>query len=259
MNALIGHTGFIGGHLARQRAWDACFNRDNLDAIRGRRFELLVCAGLPSDVWRANANPAGDRSNMLGLATALADVRADRFVLVSTTKVYPDPVGVDEDTRFEAGRGRAYAEHRLEFERIVARLFARCHVARLPTVFGEGMRANVLRDLVRRQGLDAIEPRSTHQWYPIGRLADDLDRVVERGLACANLCAEPVSNAAIHRAFFDDLPIGTRAVPVRHHDVRTRHGRALDGSEHYLTSADESVRAIGRWLRALGQFDATSG
>ena len=111
MNGLIGHTGFVGRHLARQRRWDASYNRANVDAMRGRAFDLLVCAGLPSDRWLANANPAGDRSNMLSLVNALAETRAERFVLVSTVDVYPVPVGVDESTPFEPAHPRAYGEH----------------------------------------------------------------------------------------------------------------------------------------------------
>jgi hypothetical protein len=65
VRALIGHTGFIGRNLACQQTWDACFNRQDIDAIRSRSFELVVCAGLPSNRWLANGNPGGDHSNML--------------------------------------------------------------------------------------------------------------------------------------------------------------------------------------------------
>ena len=113
MNALIGHTGFLGANLVRQRPWDARINRTNLDAIRGQAFDLMVCAGRPSDRWLANGNPGGDRTNMLSLAGALAEVQVDRFVLLSTIDVYPVPLGVDEATPFE----RLPDERRLDRER----------------------------------------------------------------------------------------------------------------------------------------------
>ncbi|MCA3181247.1 MAG: NAD-dependent epimerase/dehydratase family protein [Burkholderiaceae bacterium] len=254
MNGLIGHTGFIGGHLARQRRWDACFSRANLDALRGSSFDLLVCAALPSDRWRANANPAGDHSNMMSLANALAEVRAERFVFVSTTDVYPVPVAVDEATPFESPRHRAYGEHRLEFERIVAGQFPDCRIVRLPTVFGTGMRRNVLLDLIRRVDLDGVDPRGTFQWYPATRLADDLDRLLATDVPLANLCTQPVETGRLHREFFDDLSIGGRPGPVVRHDVRTRHGHLFGGGARYVMSAEEVVRSIGDWLRSLGQF-----
>ena len=254
MKALIGHTGSIGRNLARQRSWDACFDRDDIDTIRGRSFELLVCAGLPSNRWLANGNPGGDRSNMLKLAGALSEVRAERFVLVSTIDVYPVPVGVDESTPFEATHRRAYGEHRLEFERIVAARFAQCHVLRLPQTFGPDMRRNVLDDLIRRRDLDDVDPRGLHQWYPIERLADDIDRVNALALPLVNLCSAPVETARLHREFFDDLKIGGRPGASLRQDVRTRHGRSLGGDESYLMSADHVVGDNGRWLRSLAQF-----
>jgi len=254
VRGLIGHTGFVGRNLARQRAWDACFDREDIDAIRGREFELLVCAGLPSNRWLANGNPGGDRSNMLSLAGALAEVRAERFVLVSTIDVYPVPVRVDESTPFDTPHSRAYGEHRLEFERIVAGRFSTCHVVRLPEAFGPDMRRNVLDDLIRRRDLDAVNPRGQQQWYPIDRLADDLDRVIGLGLPLVNLCSAPVETARLHREFFDDLKIGGLPGAGLRQDVRTLHGRSLGGDADYLMSVDQVVDEMGRWLRSLAQF-----
>lgn len=250
MKALVGHTGFVGRHLARQRAWDAFFDRQNIDAIRGRRFELLVCAGLPSDRWRANGNPGGDRSNMMSLAGALAEVEAERVVLVSTVAVFPVPIGVDEAAPIEVGPRQAFGEHRLEFERIVAGRFRSSHVLRLPTPFGADMRRNPLDDMIRRRELDGVDPRSLLQWYPIDRLADDIDVAVAHGLPSVNLCAEPVETARVHREFFDDLKIGGRPGAPERQDVRTLHGRLFGGDDRYLMSADETIHRIGMWLRA---------
>jgi hypothetical protein len=252
--ALVGHSGFVGRNLQRRRSWDACFDRGNIDSIRGRSFDRIVCAGLPADRWLANGNPGGDRSNMLSLAGALAEAHAGRFVLVSTVDVYPIPVGVDESTPFETGSGQAYAEHRLEFERIVARLFDRCHVLRLPATFGPGARGNPLVDLVRQRDLDAIDPAGSLQWYPVERLADDVDRAIAHEIPLANLCSGPVPIARLHRAFFDDLRIGGRPGPSIRQDVRSLHARVFGGDDRYAIDAEEVVVAIGGWLRALGQF-----
>src|SRR5581483_3428399 len=39
-DALIGHTGFVGGNLAAQHPFHTWFNSKNIEAIRGHRFEL---------------------------------------------------------------------------------------------------------------------------------------------------------------------------------------------------------------------------
>ena len=185
MRALIGHTGFIGRNLARQRTWDACFSRQDIDAIRGRSFELVVCAGLPSDRWLANGNPGGDRSNMLSLANALAEVHAERFVLVSTIDVYPVPVGVDESTVIEPAHNRAYGEHRLEFERMVAARFA-ADVMGVPTIVLARTDAEAANLLTSDHDAND-KPFLTGERTPEGfyRVKNGLEQAISRGIAYA--------------------------------------------------------------------------
>ncbi|MFN7644313.1 MAG: hypothetical protein ACK5PW_14730 [Burkholderiales bacterium] len=161
-----------------------------------------MCAGLPSDRWLANGNPGGDHSNMLSLANALAEVHAERFVLVATR-------------------------------------FAATHVLRLPEAFGPDMRRNVLDDLIRRRELDGVDPRATYQWYPIARLADDIDRVIRLGLPQVSLRSAPVDIARLHRA------------PVRAHAARAQPGgrRGLPDVGRPRGRRDPSVAAHARAVR----------
>src|SRR5215469_14786624 len=88
---LIGHTGYVGGTLARSVCRAAMYNSKNIDSIRGRSFDLLVCAGVSAVKWLANKDPEADRAGIARLTDALAEVQAREFVLVSTIDVYPDP------------------------------------------------------------------------------------------------------------------------------------------------------------------------
>ena len=97
-SALIGHTGFIGGNLLRQRPFDACFNSSNVEELAGRRFDLVVCSGVPAEKWKANRDPAGDLANIERLVRALDKVDARSVVLISTVDVFINPVDVDEDS-----------------------------------------------------------------------------------------------------------------------------------------------------------------
>ncbi len=45
LDALIGHTGFVGGNLLRQHGFGACFNTSNIETIGGRDFDALVFSG----------------------------------------------------------------------------------------------------------------------------------------------------------------------------------------------------------------------
>lgn len=76
MKALIGHMGFIGRKLARQRTWDACCKLQDTDTIRSCSVERAMGAGLTSNRRLSNGNPGCNRSNRLSLANALGqDVR----------------------------------------------------------------------------------------------------------------------------------------------------------------------------------------
>ena len=94
--ALIGVTGFVGGNLQQQMAFDAGFHSRNIDTMAGGDYSLVVCAGAPAEKWRANQAPEADQASLARLTAALEQVQADRVVLVSTVDVYPSPVAVDE-------------------------------------------------------------------------------------------------------------------------------------------------------------------
>ena len=60
-DALIGYSGFVGGTLLRQRAFEARYRSTNIGSIAGGEFELVVCAGAPAQKWIANRDPEADR------------------------------------------------------------------------------------------------------------------------------------------------------------------------------------------------------
>jgi hypothetical protein len=76
MDALIGHSGFVGTNLHRQRPFDYLYNSKNIGDICGRSFELIVCAGIPAASLRplSGAGPApGSRFNNSHLFLLLLD------------------------------------------------------------------------------------------------------------------------------------------------------------------------------------------
>lgn len=63
-DALVGHTGFVGGNLAAQLRFDALFNSKNIETIRGKRFRRLVVSAMPAEMWIANRDPVADRATL---------------------------------------------------------------------------------------------------------------------------------------------------------------------------------------------------
>ncbi|QDH33577.1 hypothetical protein [Porphyrobacter sp. YT40] len=145
---LIGHTGFVGGALLRQTRFDACFNSANIAAIDGQSFGTLVCAAAPGSMIEANRAPERDAAQIEALIARLAQVRAERFVLVSSIAVLADFAGGDDESTGAFQQDLAYGRHRRTLEAFVEERFPGSLIVRLPALFGRGLRKNFLFDLM---------------------------------------------------------------------------------------------------------------
>lgn len=243
MRVLVGSTGFVGATLARVSHFDLAVHRPDLDEIRGVRARELVCAGLPAAKYLANADPEGDWRNVTRLAGAVAEVEADRAVLVSTVDVYDRPVGVDESAPPAYDGAAAYGRNRAWFEAFVRAHVPEHVVLRLPALYGTGLRKNLVFDLLegRADQWARVNGRSTFQFFDVARTWDYAVRARAAGLRLVNLATEPVTAQAVADLFDVVLPTDG---PEVHYDVRTRHAGALGGANGYLVTAAEQLGGI---------------
>ena len=147
MDAIIGHTGFVGGQLAKQHVFEARFNTSNIDDALGCQFSTVVCAAAPGSMFEANRFPELDAERIGRLINHLSTIKAQHFVLISTIAVLEGPADqVDELTdRFESDK--AYGKNRRRLEIFCSNHFKSCQVLRLPALFGHGLRKNFIFDL----------------------------------------------------------------------------------------------------------------
>lgn len=251
-SVLIGHTGFVGGLLARRMSFDFTVNRANLHELRYRRVERVICAGLPAAKWIANRDPAADRDNVGRLCDVLDTVTTKTFVLISTIDVYPFTRNADEEFDPRGVPNHSYGTHRLEFETFIRDRFPDARIIRLPALFGVGLRKNVLFDLLHGNQLELINPDSHFQWYPLERLPDDIELADAHGLRLVNLFTEPVATRDILEQFFPDAAVGARAQPPAHYDLHTRHAALFGGQGRYILSAQETLTELGEFCRSAG-------
>jgi hypothetical protein len=246
--ALIGYTGFVGGFLAGGAPFDLLINRANLDELRGRHLDRVVCAGLPAAKWLANQDPGADEANMLRLCEVLQSITAERFTLISTIDVYPRTHDADED--FDCGTlpNHPYGRHRLAFESFVRQRLPHALIMRLPALFGPGLRKNVLFDLLNGHQLERINPDSRFQWYSLERLPDDIRVGEARGLRLANLFTEPVPTRIILERFFPGARVGSDPQPRTEYDLQTRHADLFGGRGRYRLGADAVLTDLGAFL-----------
>ncbi|MEM7779321.1 MAG: hypothetical protein AAF697_02900 [Pseudomonadota bacterium] len=146
--ALLGHTGFVGGALLRQRQFEACFNSANIAESAGEKFSEVVCAAAPGSMLEANIAPDQDRAKIMELIDQLSKIRADRFVLISSIAVLADFASGADESSADFQQELAYGRHRRLLEAFVEEHFEDSLIVRLPALFGEGLRKNLVFDLL---------------------------------------------------------------------------------------------------------------
>jgi NAD dependent epimerase/dehydratase family len=248
-DALIGWSGVVGGTLQRQRHFDDRFRSTDIDDIRGRDYDLIVCAGMPAEKWRANREPEQDAATLERLWGALREARARHVIVISTVDVFGDPRGVDEATQVDPGVATPYGRHRFELEERVRGAFD-ATIVRLPALFGLGMRKNIVYDLLHENMVDAICPRSVFQFYPLDRLWGDLGVVLHAGLPLVHLTVEGTSVGEVAREAFGRELADRPELRAVEYDLRTRYAAQFGARGHYLLTREGVLAALRGFVAA---------
>lgn len=250
-DALIGHTGFVGGSLLSQRRFHALFNSGNIDEIAGRSFDTVTCAGVSAVKWLANREPDNDWAGIAHLIERLKTVEARHLVLISTIDVYREPIGVTEQDIPPIVGLHPYGLHRLRLEAFVAEWFPRHTIIRLPALFGAGMKKNAIYDLVYLNETEKIIPNAAFQWYPTRRLSADLDIIARAGVSLINITVEPVAMSTICDQFFADTLIGPPAADPPLYNALSIHDRLLGGQGGHHLTAGQALAELSGYLEEV--------
>lgn len=244
--ALIGHTGFVGGNLLRQYPFSGCYNSTNIEAIAGKQFDRIVCAGAPATKWKANQEPLADRACLGRLMTALQCVKTQHFVLISTVDVYGKVNGEDEDC--SPADATPYGQHRLELEQFVRERFASL-VVRLPALFGPGLKKNAIYDLINDNQIEKIDSRAVFQFYHVRRLGSDIGIAAKAGLPLVHLATEPVAMAEVARCAFGREWINHLLGTPPNYDLRTKHAALFGGAGGYICDKWRVLAELTEFVR----------
>lgn len=146
--ALIGYTGFVGAVLAHQHQFTHKFNSSNIHSSHGGDYELVVCAAAPGSMFSANREPDLDARRVDQLIESLTNIKAEKFVLISSIAVLDRfDAGYDE-AHFETQIELAYGRNRARLEHAVKEHFDHSLIIRLPALFGPGLKKNFLFDML---------------------------------------------------------------------------------------------------------------
>lgn len=249
-DCLVGYSGFVGSTLLKQAAFESLFRSNNVDEIRGRKFNTVVCAAAPAQKWIANREPVADRQNIEGLVTHLESVSCKNFILISTVDVFKDSLGVDEDCPVDEDGLHAYGLNRRLLEKFVESHFDRYLIVRLPGLVGPGLRKNVIFDILNDNNLDVVDSRGVFQFYPMVNLWYDIQTALVSELSLVHLTAEPVSVADVAQQGFGisfDQPLAKN--PAKY-DMRTCHASVFGVEGSYQYNRRETIQAIRAYAQS---------
>jgi hypothetical protein len=237
--------------LSRNKHYGHLFNRKNIPGIQNMQTDVLVCAGLPGEKWKANADPKSDLENIESLMKLLQTVSAERAVLISTIDVFANPINVNEDAGISYDGPEGYGRNRALFEKFFRSNFMEHHVIRLPGLFASDLKKNFIFDLVnnREDQYMKIDINSEFQFFNMNEIQDVIDICLANELHTLNVSSEPIRAGDIAQKF--NVLLGETSqqffynMTSKHADLFNRRGDYLYGREKVLndiSSLSESKR-----------------
>ena len=146
--ALVGYTGFVGSNLAAAYSFTDLYNSKNIESAYGTVPDLLVYAGLPAAMFKANANPEADFADILQAIDNIKAIKPKQIVLISSVAVYDRTFDVDENHVIDEGQLLPYGKNRLYLEKWVAENFDNSLIVRLPALYGINLKKNFINDYI---------------------------------------------------------------------------------------------------------------
>lgn len=207
MDVLVGSTGLIGSVLQDHHCFDHCYSSRTIHRARLLRgtIDKLYLACLPAEKWKANQDPLRDFANMQLVIEDIKHWQCKEVILYSTIDVFSDEEDVFKLPKIDKIN---YGTTRRMFELLVQEAFknAKVKIIRLPALFHNYIRKNILFDLLNNNELHNVNIDTAFQWYDLNDLWADTEAAKEEGYH--NWFSEPVETKEIIERFFPRAKVG---------------------------------------------------
>lgn len=244
MKCLIGHTGFVGSNINRQENFDFCYNSQNIEEIKGRSFDLLICAGARGVKWKANKFPDDDFREITRLIQNIDKAKFKKLVLISTIAVCSD--SVDD----------AYGRNRLYLETHLRSKYECTTVVRLPALFGEGLKKNAIYDLINQNYEYLPSLDSQFQYYCLDNIWQDIQVVLRNNITVMNISPEPTPFCDVFDLFDIENVSRTEGTTVVE-NMKTEHAHFWGKDGDYIYSRAETMTDLKNFIAQQRNHETT--
>jgi nucleoside-diphosphate-sugar epimerase len=242
--ALIGYTGFVGGNLNKQSAFDDVYNSQNIAEIAGKEYDLVVSAANRAEMWRINQEPEKDLAEINEFISHISKAKIGKLVLISTVGVYKNPNGANEDTPIETDGLLPYGANRYYLEQYCQDNFDTT-IIRLPGLFGDGLKKNVIYDLLHDNNVDRIHKDGTYQYYNLDNIWKDVQIALDNKLPLVNLATPPVTTEEVAEyAFGVAFTNEPSDVTPAFWDMHSKYADIYGGEATYLYKRQQELDDI---------------
>lgn len=251
--AIVGSSGFIGGHLIQRYKGSKGYGRHNITDLsnEGSCFSTAIISAAPGAKWIANQNPKEDLDNINTLIKSIEPLKNAKCVLISTIDVFPVNTTFDELTPLPSSHEEAYGRNRGILESKMLEIFNDLHILRLPGMFGPGLKKNVIFDLKNNRALPSLNENSEFQFFDVRDLPSIIELMITQGIKCLNLATEPFSVASLFEEVFGvDAPIQSQ-YPPKKYLMKSLYTQDISGRQGvYHKSKLEVKSAIKAWVES---------
>lgn len=247
--AIIGYTGFVGGNIAAQYDFDDKYDHSTIANIEGKEYDLVVSAANRADMWRINQEGDIDKAEIDEYIAHISKVKAKKFVLISTVGVYKNPNGVDEDTQIDTDGLLPYGQNRYYLEQFIREHFDET-IIRLSGLFGNGLKKNVIYDLLHDNMVDKIHADGVYQYYNLDNIWKDIKIALDNNLPLVNFAAPPVSTKEVAKyAFGKDFDQRPEGIKPAYWDMHSKYSSIYGGEKGYLYTKQQELDGIAAFVR----------
>lgn len=194
---IIGGKGFVGSAIVRacQRSGFAyqTITRENVDEFTGTACDILINANGNSKKYMSEREPLWDfDASVRSVRASLVNIRAGRYVHLSSCDVYPDcssPELTQEDQALDVTGQSAYGFHKYLAELCVMRHAPEWLIFRMGGFVGPGLKKNAIYDILHGGPL-WLDPESELQFINVDEAADIIVSMAASGQykGIYNLC-----------------------------------------------------------------------
>lgn len=251
MKLLIGNTGLIGTTLKDSIKFDLEYNSKNIHELPHPYISednTLYLSCLPATKWLINQKPNEDFDNIINIIKVLEQRQYKNIVLYSTIDVYNSaPKESDEDYNpiiksFNYGNNRYLFEllvkERLKYDNLL--------ILRLPALFGQHIKKNIVYDLINKNQVDKINYNSKFQWYDLNNLNSDTNKYLQQVIDSSektltiNIFPEPVETSEILKIFNINKSEVDTSAPPSEYNFKTKFTKS--GYTHTKEETLESLK-----------------